>query len=340
MSDKSVKSVLIIGPSWVGDMVMTQTLCQLLQQHNPNIQIDMLAPSWSFPVVSRMPGIDQVINAPFKHGVFHWNERKALGKQLRIKAYDQAILIPYSWKSALVPWFANIPKRTGWLGEQRWGLLNDARSLNEKKYPLMIERIAALAFDKATELPVDIPFPKLSVFDANAALLEHGLVKDDRPILILCPGAEFGSAKRWLEPYYAEVANEKLAAGWQVWLLGSEKDRLVTETIDALTHHRCQNLAGKTTLGSAIDLISIGSCVVSNDSGLMHIAAALNRPLIVVYGPTTPSFTPPLSSCSDIVTLSLSCQPCHKRECPLGHHNCMRELKSSQVLRSIDQLLG
>src|SRR3990167_2996889 len=311
--------IFIVGPAWVGDMVMAQSLFKLLKQRDPHVIIDVLAPSWSLPLLARMPEVNQAIVMPLAHGQLALKERRRIGKNLRDKGYQQAIVLPNSFKSALIPWWANIPIRTGWLREMRYGLLNDWRKLDKKRNPLMIEQLMALGLPAESTLPAEYPLPELNIsFETRAkALLAHQLQDTDKPILALCPGAEFGPAKRWPEEYYASVANEKLEAGWQVWLFGSPKDQEVAKRIMELTKERCIDLSGKTRLEEAVDLLSLATAVVSNDSGLMHIAAALRKLLIAVYGPTSAAFTPPLHKEARVLSLSLACQPCFQRTCPL-----------------------
>jgi len=326
-------NILIVGPAWVGDMVMAQCLFKLLKHEQPMATIDVLAPSWSLPLLSRMPEVRNTIVMTLGHGRVGLVERYRLGKTLCNNNYDQAIVLPNSWKSALIPWFARIPIRTGWRGEMRYGLLNDCRVLDKKRYPLMIERFMALGLLPDANIPTSYPIPSLQTsHEEQAKALQKHRLSTNVPVLALCPGAEFGPAKRWPEEHYAEVAKAKIAEGWQVWIFGSPKDNEVAEKIIQLTGEGCVNLAGKTTLEEAIDLLALSTTVVTNDSGLMHIAAALHKPLVALYGPTTPSFTPPLDSNAKILSLSLDCQPCFKRVCPLKHHRCMVELKASHTL--------
>jgi heptosyltransferase-2 len=328
------QKVLIVGPAWVGDMVMAQSLFKLLKLAHPQMMIDVLAPAWSLPLLQRMPEVSSGIVMPLTHGQLNLRARYQLGKSLRQKRYDQAIVLPNSFKSALIPFFARIPKRTGWRGEMRWGVLNDLRHLDKERYPLMIERFMALGISKQDALSKEYPLPSLysSAETQDAVLAKYGLSRSERPVLALCPGAEFGPAKRWPEEYYAELAKAKLAEGWDVWLLGSPKDAVITDKIMQLTQNQCVDLAGKTQLVEAIDLLSLASVVVSNDSGLMHIAAAVNKPLVAIYGPTSTTFTPPLHKQAKVLQLDLECQPCFARECPLKHQRCMRDLQPSQVL--------
>lgn len=325
-----MNKILIVGPAWVGDMVMAQCLFKLLKQRQPDVIIDVLAPAWSLPLLARMPEISSAMIMPIGHGQLALRERYKIGKNLRAKKYTQAIVLPNSFKSALIPFFARIPIRTGWRGEMRYGILNDVRYLDKSRYPLMIEQFMALALSPKENLPSEYPLPELRAFPKEST---------SQPVLALCPGAEFGPAKRWPEEYYADIANAKLNEGWAVWIFGSQKDNTVAERIMALTQERCVNYAGKTKLEEAIDLLAIATVVVSNDSGLMHIAAALHKPLVALYGPTSPGFTPPLNTGAKILSLQLECQPCFQRECPLKHHNCMRELHPEMVLNAIKQVV-
>ncbi|SDR79818.1 heptosyltransferase-2 [Halopseudomonas xinjiangensis] len=336
--------ILIIGPSWVGDMVMAQTLFACLKQRHGDCTIDVLAPDWSRPILERMPEVRRALSFPLGHGALEIGERRRIGKGLK-GLYDQAIVLPNSLKSALVPFFAGTPQRTGWRGEMRYGLLNDVRVLDKERYPLMIERFMALAFEPSQELTTPYPRPSLAIDPASrdAALARFGL-ELDRPVLALCPGAEFGESKRWPAEYYAQVADDKIRLGWQVWLFGSKNDHPVGEQIrERLVpglREESINLAGETTLADAIDLLSCASAVVSNDSGLMHVAAALDRPLVSVYGSTSPGFTPPLASQVEIVRLGIECSPCFDRTCRFGHYNCLRDLNPPMVIDALDRLVG
>jgi len=337
------RRVLVVGPAWVGDMVMAQSLFMVLQMREPGIVVDVLAPAWSRPLIERMPEVRRAIDMPVGHGALGLMPRFRLARRLRGEGYDQAILLPNSFKSALVPALAGIPRRTGWRGEMRYGLLNDLRLLDKKRYPLMVERFAALGFPAGETLCEPLPRPALRVDAAGLpALLARLGLGDGRPVLVLCPGAEFGPAKRWPEEHFARVAEERIARGWQVWLLGSGRDGPVTGALlnklppEARAH--CHDLAGRTRLEEAIDLMSTAGAVVSNDSGLMHIAAALARPLVVVYGSSSPGFTPPLAERVRMLSIPVDCGPCFKRDCPLGHTRCLTELAPERVLAALEEL--
>jgi heptosyltransferase-2 len=329
--------ILIVGPAWIGDMVMAQSLFRLLKQRDAQTTIDVLAPAWTFSILRCMPEVRQAIEMPLAHGELGLGARRRLGKQLRAHGYDQAIVLPNSFKSALVPWFARIPRRTGWLGEFRHIVLNDSRRLDKTKYPLMIEQFMALGLDAGEALPAEYPYPAFQVAknSQEATLAKIKPVWRGRPVLGMSPGAAYGPAKRWPEEYFADVANTMIARGWDVWLFGSEGDRPLTDKIMQLTSQRCENISGRTELHETIDLLSLVSGVVTNDSGLMHMAAALNKPVAALYGSTSPAFTPPLSQNARIIKLDLPCQPCFERVCPLGHFRCMRDLTPDRVLTAM-----
>lgn len=318
-------------------MVMAQSLFMALKQQHEYCAIDVLAPTWSLPILDRMPEVRKGIAMPFVHGQFDFKGRKALGKSLQIEQYDQAILLPNSWKSAITPYFANIPKRTGYLGEVRWGLLNDSRSLDKTFLTKTVQRFVALATEPCAIIP-DIPQPRLLIdpTSVDVARKAFDIADSEEKVLGLCPGAEYGPAKRWPEEHYAEVAKQALAKGWQVYLFGSAKDEEVTATINKLAGGKCRDFAGRTSLTEALDLMSICDAVVSNDSGLMHVAAALNIKTIAIYGSSDPNFTPPLHPDAEVISLGLSCSPCFKRECPLVHLDCLTNILPTRVLALLD----
>ena len=334
------QKILVVGPAWIGDMVMAHGLLQILKQRDPHSIIDVLAPQWSLPLLDRMPEVHTTLTMPIGHGALRVRERYGLARHLRSKDYDEAIVLPNSFKSALIPWFAGIKKRTGWLGECRWGLLHHPRSLNKKALPLMVQRFVALGLPPYDPLPTPLPTPRLTIQpqQVEQVLRRYDLHPQEKPVLALCPGAEFGPAKRWPTAHYATVAKAKLAQGWQVWIFGSKKDQPIAHAIQTLLQNKAVDLTGRTTLGDAIDLMSVTQQVVTNDSGLMHMAAALSRPLVAVYGSTSPTFTPPLNGQARIVSLGLPCSPCFKRECPLGHFQCMTALTPTTVLQALEEL--
>jgi len=332
-----VLKILIVAPSWIGDAVLAQPLFRRLRERHRELVLDVLAPPWTRGLFARMPEIDSGIDHPFDHGEFALRRRYALGRSLAAQRYDQAIVLPNSYKSALIPWFAGIPLRTGFVGEARWGLLNDARRLDKQALALMVERYALLAEAAGGTIKRPLAAAQLKVDRAQRAVTLRQLgLAPRRPVAALCPGAEYGPAKRWPPDYFAELARKLAAAGCEVWLVGSIQDAPICEAIAQAGGSDCINLCGRTTLTEAIDLLSCATLIVSNDSGLMHVAAALDKPLTAIYGSSSPAFTPPLSARAQIVKLDLACSPCFRRECPLGHFNCMRQLTPQDVWKRID----
>ncbi|MDD2685224.1 MAG: lipopolysaccharide heptosyltransferase II [Gallionella sp.] len=331
-----MKKILVIAPSWVGDcMLMQPMLHRLLMQHR-YARIDVLAPPWTEKLLRQIPEVNDVIINPFPHGALQLSARRQLGQSLRAEQYDQAIVLPNSWKSALVPYFADIPLRTGFIGELRYGLLNDARKLDKKKLPLMVERFVQLAEPSGSDVARPVPHPHLNITsEQRQQVLEKFGLTLAAPVAVFCPGAEYGPAKRWPVQYFAELAQTLRDQGYAVWLIGSPKDKEVADNIVALGNPQAGNLCGRTDLAEAIALLSCADLVISNDSGLMHIAAALDRPMLAIFGSSSPRFTPPLSEKAQVLQLDLPCSPCFKRECPKGHFNCMMQLTPEQVIKRL-----
>lgn len=334
-------SILVVAPAWVGDSVMAEPLYQLLSQKHSDLVLDVLAPGWTLPLLRRMPQVRQAIENPFAHGELRLKERWALARRLRQQGYDQAIVLPNSLKSALIPWFAGIAKRTGFVGEMRYGLLNDARQLDEAGLPLMVERFAFLAGDEGQKLQRPVPNPHMRVDSSqvNQTVDRLGLSLD-KPVVAFCPGAEYGEAKRWPAAHFASLAQLVRQAGAQVWIFGSGKDSEIAQAIvDAAGCEDVYQLAGKTSLDQAVDLLSLAKVVVSNDSGLMHVAAALDRPIVALFGSSSPGFTPPLSDKAKVLSLNLACSPCFERVCPLGHMDCLNKLQPQSVFLEVKPFL-
>jgi heptosyltransferase-2 len=320
--------ILVVAPSWIGDTILAQPLLTLLKQRDPAARIEVLAADWSAPLLARMAEVDAVITNPFRHGEFNFGARRALGRRLAGADFSAAYVLPNAWKSALVPFFAGIPRRIGYQGESRYLLLNERHRLDTDRHPQLVQRYAALA----GPLPVVMPSPHLSstTDQQQAARRALDLPLDAAPV-IFCPGAEYGPAKRWPALHFAALARLVATPQDPVWLIGSDKDTVVGDEIAAAADGAALNLCGRSTLEQAIDLIAAARCVVSNDSGLMHVAAALERPLVALYGSSSPGYTPPLSPQATIVSRNLSCSPCFKRECPLGHFDCMNGILPQQV---------
>ena len=325
---------LIVAPAWIGDTVMAHALFKRLHQLTPGLQLDALAPRWVAPVLQRMPEISEIIDNPFAHGELSMAARYRLARQLAKAGYQCAYVLPNSLKSALIPLLAGIPERIGFTGEARFGLINRRHTLDKTALPLMAERFAQLAEPIGAPLPRPLPFPHLnsSVEQQEATLAALNILRPEK-VAVFCPGAEYGPAKRWPARHFAALADELAQRGYAVWLLGSGKDKAVGDEIVALAKSAsAQNLCGNTSLTQAIDLIAAANFVVCNDSGLMHVSAAVDRPLVAVFGSSSPGFTPPLTDRAQIISLKLDCSPCFKRECPLGHLDCLNQLDPQQVL--------
>lgn len=326
--------VLIVAPSWVGDAILSEPLVALIRDPFVDPLVDVLAPSWCAPVYRRIRGIRKIIESPFEKGKLDLLGRRRLGAVLQREKYSRALVLPNSWKSALVPWFARVPRRTGYLGEARFGLLNDARRLDLKALPRLVDRFAALAGSAGERVPFP-PAPALVPDRANLMAAIRALrLKTDRPVAVLCPGAEYGPAKRWPPHHFAELAAMFLREGSAVWIVGSPNDKIAANAVVAALGKdvdKVRDLTGRTDLGTAIDLLSVASLVVSNDSGLMHAAAAVGVPLVALFGSSSPVYTPPLSPTAQVAKIEIACSPCFQRECPLGHFRCMRELMPAVV---------
>ena len=332
---KQQQRILVVGPAWVGDMVMAQSLFMTLKHQDPNVIIDVLAPAWSLPLLSRMSQVNEAIALPVEHGELALATRFRVGRQLRHKGYTRAIVIPRSFKAALVPFFAKIPVRTGYRGEMRYGVINDMHALDKEVLTQTVQRQVALGLPKTAEQPPAIAYPQLQIDEHNQKRLlgELGL-NLDKPIIGLMPGAEYGPAKQWPIAYYQEMAEKLITTGYLVWVFGSEKERAIGEQIGQ-AGKGVSNLCGKTQLVDVIDLIELCDSVVSNDSGLMHVACATDRRVIAIYGSSSPSYTPPLTKNAEVIYRYLECSPCFKRVCPLGHTNCLTGIDSDILLAAI-----
>tara|TARA_X000000368_G_scaffold54958_1_gene39033 strand:- start:3086 stop:4105 length:1020 start_codon:yes stop_codon:yes gene_type:complete len=334
---------LIVGPSWVGDAVMAQTLYKLIKESNVNSKIEVLSPNWSIPILERMEEVSRSIISPFNHGELRIKSRFDFGRELREEGYERAIIMTNSLKSSLIPFFAKIPVRTGWLGEMRFGLINDFRSKDKSNYPLMIEQFAKLSINPIKDLNKSLPYPSLTIDSDN---LKEQLIKleidSEKPSIAICPGAEFGPAKRWPSNYYAEVCNEYLSRSWNILVFGSNNDEKIgnniQKRIDKDLSDQFFNLIGKTSLIDVIDLLSHCKKVVTNDSGLMHIAAAVDTPLVAVYGPSSPQFTPPLIDNHVVLRKSEGFDSIREGSEEHGYHESLIAIKPIEVLEGLDRL--
>ncbi len=323
------------GPAWVGDMVMAQALFMKLKQGHPDAEIDVLAPGWSVPLIERMPEVTRAIELPIGHKQLKLLSRYQLGKSLRKRCYSLAIVTPRSFKSALVPFFAKAKKRRGYRGEMRYGLLNDIRLLDKSVLKQTVQRYVALAMEDAPTPSIAIPFPKLTIDRQNQQQLLNKLqLEVSQPVVGLMPGAEYGPAKQWPVDYYKELAEQLSRQGKQVWVFGSDKEKSVGDKIAESTKNII-NLAGKTALVDVVDLIALTGHVVTNDSGLMHVACATGRKVIAIYGSSDPDYTPPLSDSATIMYKALACSPCFERTCKFGHTDCLKKITVENILNKL-----
>lgn len=327
--------ILVVGPSWVGDMVMAQSLLMTLKVRHPGCRIGVVAPAWSRPILERMAEVDEVACLETGHGEFGWRARRVLARRLRGR-FDRAIVLPRSWKSALVPFLAGIPRRTGFTGEQRYGLLNDRRRLDKAVLDQTVKRFVALGLPaaEAESGSFAIPRPRLAVDADNLGALRSTLGLSSRPAIGMMPGAEYGPAKQWPLAYFRELAGRLTAEGFEVRVLGGAKDEAAGETISA-GQTQVHNLCGRTRLADAVDLLADCRQVITNDSGLMHVAAAVGTRIQAIYGSSSPRYTPPLTDNAEIHYLGLSCSPCFARTCPLGHTHCLVQLSPARLLGAV-----
>lgn len=334
---------LVISPNWIGDAVMAQPLLQMLRQRHPARPIDVLAPPSVAPVWRAMAEVDSVLETPFRHGPLQLRERWKYARVLRARGYTHAYVLPNTLKYALIPWLAGIPTRVGYKGEMRYGLLNAMHHDDTPPRP-MVAFYAALAQRPGRAQLETLPRPALGASSGQiGAVCARVGIALERALIVFAPGAEFGAAKRWPPAHFAALAQTIVEAdpGAQVAMLGSPKDKPACDEIAALAANAgIFNLAGATRLDEAIALIARADAVVSNDSGLLHIASALNRPVIALYGPTDPTHAPPFSDIARSISLRLECSPCRQRECPLGHHDCMRKMSVDMVWRELRPMLA
>ena len=334
---------LLIAPAWVGDMVMAEPLVRLLHTQQPETELHVAAPKSTLSLALRMDHVASTHDWPFAHGAFNLALRWRTANTLRRLHFERVLVLPNSWKSALVPFLAGIPQRIGFAGEARYGLLNDARQLRATELPMMVQRFLALGWPASAPNP-SAAVPQLKPDAGQSARLRRAWAGDGTArVLALCPGAEFGASTRWPAQHFADVAATFMARGWQVWLFGADKDvqagAEIADSIAQAPGHMLVNLIGRTSLLDAIDLLACADAVVSNDSGLMHVAAALGRPVVGVFGSTSERFTPPLGAHTRTIGLAVSCRPCFERTCRFGHYDCLRKLAPVQVLAKLDQLL-
>jgi heptosyltransferase II len=328
-------SSLVIAPQWIGDAVMSEPLLRALAARGEALSVAALP--WVAPVYRAMPQVSEVIELPFAHGRLDWSARRRMAAGLRGR-FDTAYVLPNSLKSALIPFFAGIPKRVGYHGEGRYLLLNQ-RLPNPGGRPPMVAFYRALAGAAPTPEHPRLEFDTSRLQQATAAV---GLTP--RGYWAFAPGAEYGPAKCWPASHYAELARTLHAQhGLPVALLGSGKEAALCEEISQTAPGACMVLAGKTSLIDAMAIIAAARGVVSNDSGLMHVAAAFGIPQVAVFGSTSPEHTPPLNDKARVLwlkdELQLDCAPCFDRVCRFGHTRCLTGVPAARVQASLENAL-
>lgn len=312
---------------------MAQALYRLLLDRDQSRELHVVAPSWSAGILARMPEVTTVVELPHGHGELALGQRRRLGKQLADVGFTQAIVLPRSAKAALVPWFANIPRRTGFRGEMRYGLINDMRP-RPAFLDQTVKRFCWLGHEPEETQLIPLPNPRLATDPDNQARLRETLkLNTNRSVVALLPGAEYGPAKQWPAEYFRRLAGSLDSAGWTVWVLGSAKEQALGDAI--VDGNGAANLCGHTSIVDAVDLLGLAAVAVSNDSGLMHVAAAVGAHVVGLYGSSSPTFTPPLTPRQDVIWRDLDCSPCFKRECPLGHLDCLKSISPDEVLGRI-----
>jgi heptosyltransferase-2 len=322
--------ILIVPYMWIGDFVRCHTVVKLLREQFPSRPIDVLTTTMVAPLLDYMPGVRKGIVADLPRKQLALAQHRRLAARLRAEGYGQALVMPRTWKSALAPFLAGIPIRTGFAGEARFGLINDRRP-GERRLPRMVDRCAALALPKGAALPADWPLPELHVGAAEVAAwrARSGLAGDGRRAVAFAPGA-VGPSKRW--SYYADLARRLVAQGHRVWVIGGPGEKELAAEIVHGAETDMRDLTGP-DLRNAILALAAADAAVSNDSGLLHVAAALGTPAIGIFGPTSPWHWAPLNPIAAVIetTTALPCRPCHKPTCRYGHHRCMRDISAEQV---------
>jgi len=333
--DSRSSPILVVPYMWIGDFVRCHSVVKLLKAQFPDRLVDVLSTTLCAPLTDYMPDLRRAIVVDLPRSRIAIKEQLALAQRLKRENYGSALIMPRTWKSALAPYLAGIPERTGFVGEMRFALLNDLR-YGERRLPRMVDRCATLALPRAAAFPAEWPMPELNVAraESEAWRRQHGLAPD-RPAVALAPGA-VGPSKRWPASAYATLARHLSAEGFAVWVIGGPEEKsLAAEIIGDTT---ARDLTGH-DLRDAILALAAASVAVSNDSGLLHVAAALGTPAIGIFGPTSPWHWAPLNPLAATIEskTKVECRPCHKPVCRMVHHRCMRDIPPDQVLAAVRQ---
>lgn len=333
------RKILIVAPAWLGDMIMAHSLVQVLKERFADARFDVLAPKSTLTITELMPEFTRRILMPDTHGQFSLKNRWQLARELKKENYDLAYVLPNTWKSALVPFMARIPCRIGWFGESRYGLLTRYLKVPQR-YPRMVQRYVALGFLEGDfKTDSTYPLPKIVIPQAlRDATVQKFNLDLARLSVLLSPGAAFGPAKRWPIEYFIEVAQHFINKGVDVWVIGGPDEVALAQLLEAAVP-AIKNFVGKTTLLEMAALLDLSHKVLSNDSGPMHVAAALNKPMVAVFGSSSNVFTPPLSTNAKVLErLDVACRPCFQRECPLQHLHCLKWITPGQVIEVLENM--
>ena len=319
---------------------MAGALLQRIQELHPDASIEVVVMPGLADIAHRLPGVVRVHELAVGHGELGLTVTWSLARKLKSRNFSIAIVLRNNFKSALLPWMASIPRRVGWLGESRYGILNDWRRLDEQAMPLMIQRYVALAYPAGcTSDMKPLPLPRLLSNELRRASVVSGLDLDyETPVVALVPGAEYGPAKRWPVGHFVAVGLKMRQLGYQVWVFGSSAETEICESV--ADRAGGVSLAGRTSLADVVDLISGVHGVVVNDSGIMHVAAALGRPTVGIFGSTSPDHTPPIGESAEVVSIDLECRPCFARHCPLGHMQCMKGIEPDRVITRLKDVMA
>jgi heptosyltransferase II len=334
------RPILIVPYMWIGDFVRCHSVVKVLKARWPDRPVDVLATALCRPLADYMPGLRQAILGDLPRSRLALGAQRALAARLRANGYGLALIMPRTWKAALAPYLAGIPQRVGFVGEARFGLLNQWR-WGERKLPRMVDRCAALALPEDAPLPAEWPLPELVVPAAEVEAWRERLgIDGGRPAVALCPGA-VGPSKRWTAAGYGEIAHTLTARGMAVWIVGGPDEARLAGEITSVGGPLARDFTGP-DLRNAILALAAARAAVSNDSGLLHVAAALGTPAIGIFGPTSPWHWAPLNPLAAVIETrtELECRPCHKPTCRLRHHRCMRDIPAAQVLDAVERAVA
>jgi heptosyltransferase-2 len=337
--EEDARPVLIVPYMWIGDFVRCHTVVKLLNARFPGRPVDLLTTSLCAPLLDYMPGVRKGVVCDLPRKRLAWSQHRALAARLRAEGYGQVLVMPRTWKAALAPFLAGIATRTGFVGEARFGLVNDRR-WGERRLPRMVDRCAMLALPAGARQPRDWPLPELTAPPSEVLAWRRRMGLPPGPVVAFAPGA-VGPSKRWPAAAYGDVAKRLGEDGIGVWVLGGPNEKALADEIRSAGGSRVHDLTGE-DLRNAILAFAAADVALSNDSGLLHVAAALGKPAVGIFGPTSPWHWAPLNPLADIIEMTgdLPCRPCHKPVCRLGHHRCMREIAPASVLDSLQRALA